>query len=265
MHTLKDFIKQIEARSLPVVAVWLIITFQAPTAGVWALSAQDSIASFEQRLFFRNYSEDELSARLNRVEKEVFGQIFTDSVDDRINRIATALPGKGTQATSPAQAPLNRSENGVSSRNRETDSNSEDAAELKKREHFASLAARDDEIAKLMAEGISLWRAKNGPAAIDKFRQVVRLDPQNAQGYYSLGVALEAKSDFREAKACYEKAAALQPDNKEYVQTIRNFEKHSAAQEKLIADEKIGIAWLPMPSNHIGQDNISPPLISTSN
>jgi len=94
VDTLKVCFKRFAPPLLPIFAASLLITFQAPTVCVLALNAQDDIAAFEQRLFFRNYAEDDISVRLNRIEKQVFGENFAGSVEERINRITSALPEK---------------------------------------------------------------------------------------------------------------------------------------------------------------------------
>jgi tetratricopeptide (TPR) repeat protein len=87
-------------------------------------------------------------------------------------------------------------------------------------------------VAKLLQEGVEAYRAKNTNVAINRFQQVVRLDPQNAQAYYSLGIAMEAKNSFGEAVKCYERANAIDPSNKEYAQALKLIEKKAIGEKK---------------------------------
>jgi len=208
----------------------------------WSGQPQDTLAKIEQRLFFRRYSEDDVPTRLKRIETQVFGESYSDSVDERINRISNALPAQAAppperEATPPPTLGTSNWQTSAPPKNDAvappSQTPSEDPEEARERQRLAALSARDEEVAKMLQEGVNLWHQKNGPAAIAKFRQVVRLDPQNAQGFYSLGVALEAKSDFDEAARCYHKAAELEPENKDFAQAIKALDKKSVVQKQV--------------------------------
>jgi tetratricopeptide (TPR) repeat protein len=62
----------------------------------------------------------------------------------------------------------------------------------------------------------------------------VRLDPQNAQALFSLGVAFEAKGDFAQAKSSYQLAHVLEPENKDYIEALAAIDKKSAQSEQLV-------------------------------
>src|SRR5258708_4711578 len=58
-------------------------------------SSSDAIAigAFENRLFFRQYSDENESDRLSRIEKQIFGEVYSqDTADARLDRINGALP-----------------------------------------------------------------------------------------------------------------------------------------------------------------------------
>jgi tetratricopeptide (TPR) repeat protein len=187
----------------------------------------DALSKIEQRLFFKEYSGDSETERLDRIEKQIFGESYTGSATERLARISGALPP--IQQPPPQKAPT---ESAPLNQRNTTDDTADTQEDLREKQRLAALAARDEEVAKLLEEGVSAWRARKGPLAIDKFQQVVRLDPQNAQAYFSLGVALEAKGAVNEAKQAYEKAAELEPDNKEYAQSAKVLEKHAGAHAK---------------------------------
>jgi tetratricopeptide (TPR) repeat protein len=232
--------KRLRIHLLLIVSAVLLFTHQSLSERAWASQPQEALGQIEKRLFFRQYAEDDVPTRLKRIENQVFGESYSDSVDERIARITNALPAQQapereapTQASSvPQSARPAQNDASLPSRNQADDN---DDAQEKRR--LAALAARDEEVARMLEEGVSLWHAKNGPAAIAKFRQVVRLDPQNAQGFYSLGVALEAKSDFAGAEKCYRKAAEIEPENKDFAQSIKALQKRSVAVSKVDAKE----------------------------
>src|SRR5262245_22811024 len=60
------------------------------------------LAQMEQKLLFQTYSTEEVNSRLNRIEKRVFGQALTGSTQERIARLAQAVPVKPVQASAPA-------------------------------------------------------------------------------------------------------------------------------------------------------------------
>jgi len=235
---LKTFTKPLRPYCLLIFSACLFFGHGRFGEPAWAGQPQDTLAKIEQRLFFRKYAEDDVPTRLKRIESQVFGESYSDSVDERINRITNALPAQaappepqtpptqGSDNLPPATAPRN---DAVAPSTNQV----EDPEEAKERQRLAALSARDEEVAKMLQEGVNLWHQKNGPAAIAKFRQVVRLDPQNAQGFYSLGVALEAKSDFVEAEKCYRKASELEPENKDFAQAIKALQKRSVAQKQV--------------------------------
>jgi tetratricopeptide (TPR) repeat protein len=233
----KSHFKRLPVQTIAI--LFLLLQPQASPPKAFADNEQETVARIEQRLFFRQYSEDDLPARLKRIETQVFGESFSDSVGERLNRITNALPPQETPPSQAVEKPVVTTppptrpdiDNMAPAQN-----SAQENEEARENQRIEALRARDEEVNRMLKEGISLWRAKNGEQAIDRFRQVVRLDPQNAQGFYSLGVALEAKSDFSEAEECYRKAAELDPRNKEYVQALKAIEKKSSAQKQ--ADSK---------------------------
>ena len=54
-------------------------------------------------------------------------------------------------------------------------------------------------------------RQNDLPGAIDKFREAISLDPQNAKAHYQLGLALRQKGALAEARVEFQKAQGLAP------------------------------------------------------
>jgi tetratricopeptide (TPR) repeat protein len=201
--------------------------------------AEDKFSSIEQRLFLRSYADDNESQRLTRIEKEVFGESFNDSIENRLARIIKALPEQAkTAPVSLIKQPSKPTDTTASDTSIPSSSQADAEDDLvSSKQRLAALTARDDEIAKLMAEGVSFWRSNNKAQAISKFQQVIRLDPINAKAYYSLGVAHEASANIEEAKQCYLKASELEPDNSDYKQAIKSLAKHTPGRDTPIAED----------------------------
>ncbi len=60
--------------------------------------------------------------------------------------------------------------------------------------------------------GVLLQEQKRFAEAIDYFKKVVVLQPDNAKAYNNLGLTMDETGCHREAEACFLKAVALQPD-----------------------------------------------------
>jgi len=211
-------------------AIMMVAQLLVP-AGLAASENETQVSKFENRLFFRDYDGEGISDRLGRIEKQIFGETFTGSVEERLSRISTSLP---PEKPKPAPAPVAPAQtSAVNAVNQQQNMQEDEEAEAE-RKRAAVMAARDEEVAKLLSEGVEAYRAKNTAVAINRFQQVVRLDPQNAQAYYSLGIAMEARNAFGEALKCYEHASAIDPSNKEYAQALKLIEKKAVGEKKEI-------------------------------
>ena len=77
-----------------------------------------------------------------------------------------------------------------------------------------------------------------------ELKNVLQIDPKDAEAYFQLGKVMEAKQDFRKAFGNYNKAAELDPDNPEYKAKIGRFylvlaNDAAKAEEQLEAIEKV--------------------------
>ncbi len=72
----------------------------------------------------------------------------------------------------------------------------------------------------LLAEGVSLYKAQHGNEALEKFQQVVRLAPDNAEAHFSIGVIYEAQRRYKEAMASYQRASELNPEKRDYKEAV---------------------------------------------
>ncbi|HND08591.1 MAG TPA: hypothetical protein PL012_23100, partial [Candidatus Obscuribacter sp.] len=55
-------------------------------------SVKQQLSALEQRLFFKTYEDADDQSRLQRLEKQVFGQPLEGAVQERIAKIGAALP-----------------------------------------------------------------------------------------------------------------------------------------------------------------------------
>ncbi len=198
------------------------------------------VASFEQRLFFKTYPDDELTLRLSRIEKQVFGQPIAESIDSRLGRLEEILRSKLEEERKAKEGQTYRNGQAASSTgsggkgtNPGAQGANQDEDDIE-RARLSIQAAREEEISVLLAEGVELYRHKRGMQAQEKFEQVLRLDSQNAQAHFNLGIIEETMGNFVEALSSYKQAAQKEPDNKEYLDAVAATEKKASTQARLV-------------------------------
>lgn len=193
-----------------------------------------TLGAMEQKLFFKTYSDDDNEARLARIEKRIFGDAVPGDFTQRLERVKTAVGPQvnpdGTVTGAPAE-PV------AAAPPPQPVQKADPQAEME-RARIAVMAAREEEVAKLLAEGVELWRQKRGPQAIERFEQVLRLDQHNSEAHFNLGVVYESANNLVEASACYHKAAEENPNNRDYQEAITAVEKKLTARKK--NDDKAG-------------------------
>jgi tetratricopeptide (TPR) repeat protein len=197
----------------------------------WAAGSNDTavLTTLETKLFFRSYAKDELSVRLSRIEKRMYGDELGGTVEERLARLAESqnIPFNPYAQSQPAAKPAPVEAQTVESRTLQQPERQSEPADSKVNEleeqdcaidraKVAVRAAKDEEISRLLAEGVGFWRNRRSQEAIEKFEQVVRLDPNNAQAHFSMGIIEESQGNFVEALASYKKASQARPNNTEY-------------------------------------------------
>jgi predicted Zn-dependent protease len=227
--------KRREIACLPLVFSFLLC-ISASSAGFSASSKADDnspLGVVEQKLFFKTYSDESQQSRLERIEKRVFGSVMQGDFQERLNRVTSASSPQANPDGSMTGS-VTKQESGTSgggetssaapARNTQDD---EQQAALE-RARVSVQAAKEEEISRLMADGVNLWRAKRGREALQRFEQVVKLDPDNAEAHYSAGIVYESTGNFIEAMADYKKAADVRPDNSEYIDAVHAVQKKMA-------------------------------------
>lgn len=180
----------------------------------------------EKDFFFQTYENQPLKDRVERLEKRVLGSAGSGDVDQRLIQVLQVIgssqePDMQLENANQPQSAGTESNTMLPSVRQEDDNDNQDNA----------LTARDTEIRNLLAEGVNLWRNKNLQEAIEKFEQVIRLDANNAEAYFSMGVVSESRGDLKKAIAYYSKAQELDPKKKEYKQASALITKKIASAE----------------------------------
>jgi len=203
-------------------ALSLFVTPSCFAAGTES-GAKAVLAAMEQKLFFKVYNDDELENRLARIEKRVYGDATAGDFNERLERVrAVAAPQVNPDGTvSGEQTPAAPEQPQVSP---------EEAARAEKeaaaqRAKVAAMAAKEEEVAKLLAEGVESFRQKKASEALEKFKQVVRLDPHNAEALFNMGVAYESINKLAEASTSYRQAQEENPNNPDYQEAVSAVDK----------------------------------------
>ncbi|MBA3994947.1 MAG: hypothetical protein C0469_15620, partial [Cyanobacteria bacterium DS2.3.42] len=193
-------------------------------------SVKQKLSALEQRLFFKTYEELDENARLKKIERRVFGEEMEGAIPVRLEKVATALgPQREPEGTVAGAAQQPASPPPAASLSQH-EYDAEDAIEKAK---LAVMAAKEAELQRLLAEGVGLWRNRQTSLATEKFEQVIRLDPNNAEAHFSMGIIYEAAGNYTEAYSSYKKASASRPDNKDYKNAIADVEKKSHSKDKV--------------------------------
>lgn len=223
---------------------------------------ESKFTNIEKHLFFKNYPAEPIETRIGRVEKRFFGEASKEgTVDERLQKVFEAAGpqidadgsttgGQMTQPEKPVEPPVSAEPEKKGSKKSgkvpakqtpsepitpDANATAEDAWDAATKN---ALAARDEEINKLLAEAVKFWKKRNAEEASAKFNQVVRLDPQNAEAYFSLGVIAEAKGELKEASALYFKAHDINPDRMDYKDAIQTLNEKLG--KKQVADKAQG-------------------------
>ncbi len=243
---------------LKLILVSALITLAMPfsTRVVFAVAPGDEgkITVIEKRLFFKSYAEEPLPKRLERLEKRFFGVPLSDEPEEQ--RVSKVIEAAGPQADpdgtvskghltpdASAQPPLDKSPSSKS-KTKSKNPGSEyphqpgsagglDTEAAWEKASSAAIGARDEEIRTLLKDAIKLSKRKDTDGAIDKFNQVIRLDPQNAEAFFSLGVIYESKGQLDQALTAYHKAHDSNPDRMDYKDAIVSLEQKGAKKQEI--------------------------------
>jgi len=211
---------------LPVALVSIIGGHCQPVRAAGELSAEElsKLKLVEQKFFVKTYDDDSIDARIERIEKRMFGESSPGSSHDRLSKIIeiakpvekpkTTAPRNGDTRTQPAASRQPTAE--------DLRQQKEDAREQMRQR---AMAAKEEEVTQLLGEAVSLYKAQRGPEAMDKFQQVVRLAPDNAEAHFSLGVIYESQKRYADALNSYQRAADLNPEKRDYKEAVAILQK----------------------------------------
>ncbi|MBX9668226.1 MAG: tetratricopeptide repeat protein [Candidatus Obscuribacterales bacterium] len=222
----------------------LSLTIPLSTLSVLAITPQDEakLAVVEKNLFFKSYVDEPLLRRVERLEKRFFGEALSGDTDERVAKIFEAAGPKidadGTVTPGQLQAQPEITPNKTTSSAAPITTGSTpspappDNDMAWEKASMAVMGARDDEIRALLKDAIKLTKRKETDAAFEKLNQVIRLDPQNAEGHFSLGVIYETKGSLDDALVEYNKALDINPDRLDYKDAIVSIESKGAKKKE---------------------------------
>ena len=185
---------------------------------VLAQSNDATLEKLEKWLFFVSFSDEPDEDRLKRLEDRTFGQTNPGSVEERLKKLDEILTQRqkekedATPKPQPAVTEKPKSDEPVDPK--------KEAEYEKERQRIAVQAAREREMQDLLREGAQLWRSKKATEAIEQFEQVLRLDPQNPEAHFSIGIILESQGKLKEAKQHYITASQKDPSNGDYSDAV---------------------------------------------
>jgi tetratricopeptide (TPR) repeat protein len=230
-------------RPATLLALALCISLLAAPVGA-ASGDKAALNQLEQRLFFKTYESEDEDSRVGRLEKQVFGSATQGDVHERLERVTAAIgpqenpdgsvsgirPQQQQQAVAPPVQQVQPQQ--------EQSSPADEQAAAVNRAQVAVQAAREENINRLLGQGVSLWRAKRSHDAIEKFEEVLRLDPGNSEANFSMGIAYESAGNYAEALASYQRAAQQKPESKDYADAVTAVQRKLASRQRV--DDKQG-------------------------
>lgn len=181
----------------------LIIALSMSVASCFAADNASDIANLENRFFHHDFAGQDINSRVARLEKNVFGDVTEGSIDERVSRLTGAV--RTTVVAQPVADVAAASESLV---------NDEDCAI--QRAQVTIKAAGEQETTKLLAEAVKLFRDGKLMDSRERFEQVIKLDPENPDANFSMGIIDEGSGNLAEALSSYRKAMSSRPDKKEY-------------------------------------------------
>lgn len=213
---------------------WNLVSTSAFAQGTGG-GVKSELSKLEQRLFFKTYDDGDDETRLQRIEKRVYGDPSQGPINERLEKAKASLgPQREPDGTiSGAASPSFQQAPPAASQQTAPPQSYDDPDAAIERAKLSVAAAKEEELQRLLAEGVALWRNRRAQEATEKFEQVIRLDPRNAEAHFSMGIIHEAAGSYAEALSSYQQAYDSKPHNKEYRAAIVEVEKKASKREKI--------------------------------
>ncbi|MBS1993176.1 MAG: tetratricopeptide repeat protein [Cyanobacteria bacterium SZAS LIN-3] len=238
--------------ALSLALVSIVSSLPARAEGELNADELNKLKLVEEKLFVRTYDDDAPGTRVERIEKRMFGEGSSGGLHERMSKIIeiakpvekpkTAPRGAGARPTASA-APSQPSAEELRMRQ-------EDAREQMRQR---AIAAKEEEVTQLLGEAVSLYKAQRGPEAMDKFQQVVRLAPDNAEAHFSIGVIYEAQRRYSDALKSYQRAAELNPDKRDYKEAVAIVQKKALVENDPVKAELKALAQQASEAYSLGE------------
>ena len=190
-----------------------------------ATSNAQTLEKLENWLFFATFPTESDEDRIKRLEERTFGEASSGDISERLKKLDELLSERQKEKEAanppPSSSPSSSSAEKTPAAQPDTAPDPAREAELaKERERIRVQAAREREMEDLLREASKLFRAHRQQEALEQFEQVLRLDPQNAEANFSIGIIKESQGKLKEAKQHYSIASQKDPGNKDYTDAI---------------------------------------------
>ena len=128
---------------------------------------------------------------------------------------------------------------------------------------IVACGGKEERKAKYLERGKNYLESKNYDKAKIEFKNVLQIDPKDADAHMQLGKVEEKRQNFPKAFSAYEKAAELRPDWIEPKARMAQFYLAQASVLKARSDEKHAANVLALAQEHIERiqalDPVDPP------
>ena len=124
--------------------------------------------------------------------------------------LAIAARGKQHSQQAPAEdASFSMSE---TAKKKKSDS-PKNSSKVMAQDAQASPGGQRDPVRELLDKGVDFLDNGQHNKAIETFQEVIRIAPENSDGYFGLGMVYENRKDWAKANDAYQRAVALNPDD----------------------------------------------------
>lgn len=208
-------------------------------------SVYEKLTGYEQMLFGQSENSGAIDKRLQKIERNLFGQASKSSTAERIEAIDRVLSGKSDSKYLPPVAPeMDRS--GFAPTPKKAPSSIEGSLDEL---DAPSPASNQDKVKGLLRQAIEKYSQGKSMEAERLYQQVLALDFRNVDANYNLGAIAEARGDLRLADRYYSTALKNNPSDLELQDAVKQI------REKLQAN--VGDASKPDLSKAPGQKQMS--------
>lgn len=206
-----------------------VVASAAPPAAASSDSLTSLVTKMELVVFGSTRKNSPLAQRISNLEIHAACQTQKGTLKARVDKLVQVIGLTKSETAPPFAPPIATSISGKPHAapigTRATDSDSPN-------EHPPATAAnKADEVRHVLVQGIKLHQNGNLSDAEQKFKQVLKLDPYNADACFSLGSLAEGKGDLAGALGYYSAAAVANPNDREARDAVLQVQERIAQQQ----------------------------------